>query len=82
MTIVAARVRERGVTFAAALVKPFVLYSPTDRERWMHACQQLFEIADVVLVDENGRTWGSANAVSLLRNVAVWQIPWREFSIS
>lgn len=82
MNITAARVRERGVTFAAALVKPFVLNSPADRNRWMQACRQLFGVADVVLVDEHGRLWGSPNAVSIVRNVAIWQIPWQEFAVS
>lgn len=85
MTFDGAKIKEQGVTFAIAVVKPYVLTSP-DREQIRASFIPVFGNIPIILAaqDSNGRFkyHGRQDIVKLLAHLHPSQIPWKKYTVN
>jgi len=78
-------IREQGITFAIAIVKEYVLNSPTDREVAFETFAMYFGLP-TVLMAQNSRGipsyWGRRDIVDFLANVHPSRIPWSRYTVA
>lgn len=78
-------IKEQGQTFAIVIVKMFVLNSPSERESIQNSARNLFPGMPVILMAQDSRGipkyWGRTDIVNFLVNIAVSQIPWKEYTV-
>ena len=76
-------IKEQGVTFAIAVVKPFVLTSPS-REEVRASFFPVFGNIPIILMAQNSRgipTYsGRRDIVRFLANINPARIPWKHFT--
>ena len=76
-------IKEQGVTFAIAVVKPFVLTSPS-REKIRASFVPVFGNIPIILMAQNSRgipTYnGRRDIVHFLANINPARIPWKHFT--
>lgn len=80
-------IREQGVTFAIAIVKPSVLANNSEANRAIGDFQQqIFGAIPVVLMAQDGygtpRYYGRRDIVDFLANVPVSAIPWKRYTLN
>lgn len=79
-----ALIKERGVTFGIAIVKPHVLNS-TERDEIQGEFADFFA-APTVLMAQNSRGipqfYGRTDLVRFLSRISIARIPWREYTVS
>lgn len=79
-------IKEQGVTFAIAIVKPHVLNNSIEANRIARSFVPIFGFIPVVLMAQDHRgvpTWyGRTDIVRFLRNVPLQAIPWNEYTIN
>lgn len=79
-------VRERGVTFAIAVVKPHVIRCKSTSNEAFYTFERAFPGVPVVLMaqDNSGRPsyLGRADITKFLAQVPVSAIPWREYTLT
>ena len=78
-TFTAAPTRHNGYDFVAVLVKDPVLTNPRLREEMLDAAHNLFGRAPVLIGERQHRTYGAQRAVTMLRNISLERLPWREY---
>ena len=82
----AAIVKEQGVTFAIAVVKSYILNSPSERERALVSFQGLFPHMPIILMAQDARGiphyWGRRDIVNFLANVPMSCIPWKRYTVN
>lgn len=80
-----AEIREQGVTFAIAVVKPFVLNS-SNREEIRRSFISVFGNVPIILATQDSRgvfTFNGRNdIVKFLANIDPARIPWRTYTIN
>ena len=78
-------IREQGVTFAIAIVKPSVLQRP-DKEQIRMSFASVFGRMPIVLMAQNNqgipRYFGRKDIVSFLANIHPSRIPWKRFTMN
>ncbi|MBV9719226.1 MAG: hypothetical protein JOZ77_07895 [Candidatus Eremiobacteraeota bacterium] len=85
MTFDGAVVRERGVTFAIAVVNANVLQLPSERDALQMRMSLLFRVPTVLMAQDSwGRPtyWGRRDIVNFLSGVDPSRIPWRRYTLS
>jgi hypothetical protein len=86
MTIEGAVVREQGVTFAIAIVKPHVLNTTIQANQALGSFGRVFPGMPVVLMaqDLSGRPkyYGRRDIVNFLANVPIHAIPWKRYELN
>jgi hypothetical protein len=80
-------VKEQGVTFGIAVVKPNVIQSSADRTKVQRSfATQVFQGLPVVLMAQNSRGtptyWGRPDIVRFLANVPMAAIPWKQYTLN
>jgi hypothetical protein len=79
-------IREQGVTFAIAVVKPSLLQQPGERDRAVARFSQLFDGPPTILMAQNGRGvptyYGRRDLVDFMATVPIEAVPWRRYTIS
>jgi hypothetical protein len=83
-TIEGAIVKEQGVTFAIAVVKPYVLQTQT-RETATGLARYFSGLPLVLMAqDSRGRPtyWGRKDIVNFLASIDVSRIPWKRFTFN
>ena len=81
-TFTAAPTRHHGYDFVAVLVKDLVLTNHSLREEVLEAAARLFGKEPVLVGERRHGTYGAQRAVSMLRNINVLQLPWREYTFT
>lgn len=85
MTIDGAKLTEQGVTFAIAVVKPYVLTS-SDRENVRRSFIPIFGNIPIILMAQNSKgipTYhGRPDIVKFLANIHPSRIPFKRYTIS
>lgn len=85
MKIQGAVLKEQGVTFAVAIVKPHVLNSRIEANRLIGVLEPVFGGVPVVLMAQNARGvptyFGRRDIVRFLTTVPLGAIPWKEFIV-
>lgn len=80
-----ALIKEQGITFAIAVVKPSVLTSP-DREKVRSQFIPIFGNIPIVLMAQDSRGipkyHGRTDIVKFLANVHPSRIPWKTYTIN
>lgn len=80
-----AKIREQGVTFAIAVVKPHVLNSPS-KEKIRASFIPFFGNVPIILMAQNSRgipTYdGRRDIVHFLANVNPARIPWKHYKFA
>ena len=86
MSIEGAVVREQGVTFAIAIVKPHVLNVSSQAKEAIGSFRRVFPGMPVVLMaqDTSGcpTYYGRRDIVNFLANVPLTAIPWKRYELS
>jgi hypothetical protein len=86
MSIEGAVVREQGVTFAIAIVKPHVLNATSQANEAIGSFRRIFPGVPVVLMaqDTSGRPtyYGRRDIVDFLANVPLTAIPWKRYELN
>lgn len=84
-TIDGALITEQGITFAIAVVKPFVLNSST-REEVRNSYRTVFGNVPIILMAQDSRgipTYhGRQDIVKFLSNISPSRIPFKRYTIS
>ncbi|WP_078382354.1 hypothetical protein [Sutcliffiella halmapala] len=84
--IIAARVREQGVSFAVVRVESWVINSQLESNKLISQCRPLFDGVPVVLLgkDSFGRFkyYGRNDIVRFLSNIDPSRLPFREYFIN
>ena len=79
-------IKEQGVTFAIAIVKPHVLNSSIEASKAIRSFTPIFGFVPVILMaqDHGGTpTWyGRRDIVQFLKNVPLSAIPWKEYTLN
>lgn len=85
MQLDGAIIKEQGVTFAIAVVKPVVLQS-SDREKIRTRFISVFGNIPIVLMAQNNRGvpqyHGRKDIVNFLANIHPSRIPWKRFTLN
>jgi hypothetical protein len=85
MSFDGAVIREQGVTFAIAIVKPWVLNSVPDRDNQVVAFSRVFDGLPTVLMaqDSNGTPtyYGRRDLVDFMARVPVEAVPWKRYEL-
>ncbi len=85
MHIQGAVIKEQGVTFAIASVKPHVLTNTSEAHSMTHSLQYVFGAIPIILMaqDSRGRPqyYGRQDIARFLSKIPFRAIPWREYSI-
>lgn len=85
MKIDGAIIKEQGVTFAIAVVKPYVL-NASNREEIRNSFRSIFGNVPIILAAQDSRgifTYqGRRDIVNFLANVHPSRIPWKTYSFS
>ena len=85
-TIEGAIVKEQGVTFAIAVVKPYVLQTQIQARDAATGLARYFPGLPVVLMTQNGRGtptyWGRRDIVNFLASIDVSRIPWKRYTFN
>lgn len=80
-----AKIKEQGVTFAIAIVKPYVL-SSSDREKIRNSFIPIFGNIPIILASQDSRGvftfHGRNDIVKFLANIDPVRIPWRTYTIN
>lgn len=78
-------IKEQGVTFAIAVVKPYILHS-TSKEQVRANFTKIFGNIPVILMAQNSRgvpTYdGRHDIVRFLANIHPGRIPWNRYTLS
>ena len=86
MSIEGAVVREQGVTFAIAIVKPHVLNTTGQANEAIGSFRRVFSGMPVVLMaqDASGRPryYGHQDIVNFLASVPLTAIPWKRYEFN
>jgi hypothetical protein len=86
MTFQGALIREQGVTFAIAVVKPTVLQDQVEADRTRRGFSAIFGSVPIVLMAQDNRgvpTYsGRRDIVRFLANKPMSAIPWREYRVN
>ena len=84
MTFDGAVVREQGVTFALAIVKSYVLNSPSDCADAQRGFRQVFPGLPVVLVAQDSRGtptyFGRRDIVDFMARVPMSAVQWKRYN--
>ena len=79
-------IKEQGVTFAIAVVKPIVLNSSATRENTRNNFSAVFPGMPVILMAQNGRGipryHGRTDIVNFLANIDPRRIPWKTYTMN
>lgn len=79
-------IREQGVTFAIAIVKPHVLDSDSEASKMIRSFTSIFGYMPVILMAQDSwgtPTWyGRRDIVNFLKNVPLAAIPWKEYTLN
>ena len=79
-------VKEQGVTFGIVVVKPYVLQSPSERERMQIFGRRAFGLIPIILMAQNARGiptyYGRKDIVNFLAKVPTRQLPLQEYTIA
>jgi len=79
-------IKEQGVKFAIAIVKPHVLNNSIEANRVARSFVPVFGFVPVVLMAQDSRgvpTWyGRRDIVNFLKNVPLSAIPWKEYTVN
>ena len=79
-------IKEQGVTFAIAIVKPHVLNSSIEANKVARSFAPIFGFIPIILMAQDHRgvpTWyGRHDIVNFLQNVPVEAIPWKEYTLN
>lgn len=85
MTFDGAIIKEQGVTFAIAVVKPYVLNS-SNREEIRVQFSSVFDGLPVVFMAQDSKGTpqyhGRKDIVDFLANVDMEQIPWKTYTVN
>lgn len=86
MRIQGALIKEQGVTFAIAIVKPSVLQSSNECENARMSFRGFFPNVPIILMAQDGRGMptyqGRRDIVDFLARVPLHAIPWKEYTLS
>ena len=79
-------VKEQGVTFAIAIVKPHVLNNSLEANKVASSFAPLFGFVPIVLMAQDHRGipkwYGRRDIVNFLKNKPLSSIPWKEYTIN
>jgi hypothetical protein len=79
-------VKEQGVTFAIAIVKPHVLNNSIEANKVARSFAPIFGFIPIILMAQDHRgvpTWyGRRDIVNFLKNVSIQAIPWKEYTLN
>jgi hypothetical protein len=79
-------IKEQGVTFAIAIVKPHVLNNSIEANNVARDFATVFGFGLVVLMAQDHRGvptyYGRRDIVNFLKNVPVSAIPWKEYTLN
>lgn len=79
-------IKEQGVTFAIAIVKPHVLNNSIEANKVARGFADLFGFGPVVLMAQDSRGvptyYGRRDIVNFLKNVPLSAIPWKEYTFN
>lgn len=85
MRIHGAVIRERGVTFAIIIVKPYVIDMRSRAEETICTFQDVFPNMSIILMSQNHRGipryYGRYDIVNMLKSIPVQCIPWKEYYV-
>ncbi len=84
MRIQGAVIREQGVTFAIAVVKPHILNNNRQAEDMILSLQAVFGYMPIILMAEScgrPRYYGRKDIVQFLSHIHPAAIPWQEYII-
>jgi hypothetical protein len=79
-------IKEQGVTFAIAIVKPHVLNNSIEANKVARSFAPVFGFVPIVLMAQDHRgtpTWyGRHDIVNFLKDKPLSAIPWKEYTLS
>ncbi len=85
MTFTGAKIKEQGITFALAVVKPHVLTSPTI-ETTRASFLPIFGNVPIILVGKNAngslKYNGRTDIVRFLSKINPTRIPWKQYTVN
>jgi len=77
-------IKEQGITFAIAVVKPGVLDYSATREKTRQGFKRYFPGMPIILMAQNGRGMptyhGRNDIVRFLANIDIRRIPWKRYT--
>ena len=86
MQIDGAVIKEQGVTFAVAIVRPSVLDSPGRRDEMIVALSRVFGGLPTVLMAQNSqgtpRYYGRRDLVGFMASVPLGAVQWKRYTVS